>query len=303
MKKNRWLNLIMILLISIVFLNNFYAQGSILNSKSPNEVYKDLENFNKDSVKHKDRPLPYPNISDRDILWSKVTWEIIDLNEKFNFPYYFPIDTSFIEKDRRSLFDVLMIGIKTGEITEVYSNGYWTAKLSMNEIMGFLQRIDTTELGIDQLNSGQPVSPEYIQKTTITSRDISQIRIKGMWFLDKRHSELKYRPIGIGIVSPDVNEKFSEDPDMVELFWVWYSDARDVLSRAKAYNNDNASSPISFDQMINTRRFNGMIYLEDNMYGNRKIQDYIKENAMLQLQESKRIKEIIREKELNFWIY
>ncbi len=43
-------------------------------------------------------PLPYGFIDERDILWSKATWEIIDLDERVNFPLYFPIFTNDIGK-------------------------------------------------------------------------------------------------------------------------------------------------------------------------------------------------------------
>ena len=34
-------------------------------------------------------------------------WEIIDLDERVNFPYYYPTDTLNLGPERRSLFDVL----------------------------------------------------------------------------------------------------------------------------------------------------------------------------------------------------
>jgi hypothetical protein len=46
----------------------------------------------------------------------KMTWEIIDLSEKINFPLYFPIDTANIGSDRRSLYDVLTKAIRNGDI-------------------------------------------------------------------------------------------------------------------------------------------------------------------------------------------
>lgn len=32
-----------------------------------------------------------------------------DIDERINFPLYYPIDTAFVGKDRRSLFDVLKL--------------------------------------------------------------------------------------------------------------------------------------------------------------------------------------------------
>ena len=54
-----------------------------------------------------------------------------------------------------------------------------------------------------------------------------------MWYFDKRQGELKYRLLGIAPVAPDVNfiDDESVDPgeNKVELFWIWYPAARQVL--------------------------------------------------------------------------
>ena len=55
--------------------------------------------------------------------------------------------------------------------------------------------------------------------------------------------------------------------------------------------------------LLNARRFNAVIYKEDNVYGDRQIKDYISDNALFQLLESKRIKETIRDKEQDMWSY
>ncbi len=54
---------------------------------------------------------------------------------------------------------------------------------------------------------------------------------------------------------------------------------------------------------MNSRRFNGYIYKEENVYGDRKVTEYISENALMQLLESDRIKEKIRDFELDMWAY
>ena len=61
--------------------------------------------------------------------------------------------------------------------------------------------------------------------------------------------------------------------------------------------------PITFDQLLNSRRFNGVIYKEENDYGDRKIEDYMKDNAQSQLLESERVKEKIRDFEQDMWTY
>jgi hypothetical protein len=55
--------------------------------------------------------------------------------------------------------------------------------------------------------------------------------------------------------------------------------------------------------LLNARRFNGVIYKEDNVHGDRKIDDYIFDNALFQLLEAQRIKETIRDREQDMWAY
>lgn len=61
--------------------------------------------------------------------------------------------------------------------------------------------------------------------------------------------------------------------------------------------------PISFDHMLNARRFSSVMFREENVYGNRNIKDYVKNNSLFQLLESDRIKEEIRNKEIDMWNY
>jgi len=277
-----------------------FAQANILNAKKPNQIgvksdeHKKLDN---------DKPLEYGYVDDRDILWSKMTWEVVDLDERVNFSLYYPIDTNNIGSNRRSLFDVLMTNIQKGEIENIYDDSYFKTKRTLKDIEAAMSLIDTTELGIEQLNAGEVLSAEYINRRDITAADISEYHIKGLWYFDKRQGELKYRLLGIAPVAPDVNFIDSDEPDMVELFWVWFPDARGVLHEAKAFNNNNSSMPSSFDHLLNSRRFNGLIYREENVYGDRQVKEYISENSLMQLLESDRIKERIRDFEQDMWSY
>ena len=277
-----------------------FGQSNLLNAKSPSQIGIKTEAQKKSD---NDKPLAYGYVHDRDILMSRTTWEIIDLAEKINFPLYFPIDTANVGPERRSLYDVLIKGIKKGKITEVYTDSYFNTKKSFKDIKASLSRIDTTDAGREQLNAGMKISPEYIVQQDLTSQDVTQYKIKGVWYFDKRQGELKYRLLGICPVTPDVYTMNSEDPEYIELFWVFFPDAREILFRATAFNEKNSSMPITFDQILNSRRFNSMIYREENVYGDRDIKDYIRDNAQSQLLESDRVKDKIRSFEQDMWNY
>lgn len=277
-----------------------FAQANILNAKTPEEIGVKTEDQKK---LDNDGPLPYGYVDDRDILWSKMVWEVVDLDERANFPLYYPIDTNNIGSNRRSLFDVLMKNVKDGKIENIYDDSYFTAKRSLKDIAAAMTLIDTTDLGYEQYNAEGFVDPQYIIRRDITAADISEYHIKGLWYFDKRQGELKYRLLGIAPVSPDVNFIDTDEPDLVELFWVWYPDARDVLHEAKAFNNRNSSMPSSFDHLLNSRRFSGLIYREENVYGDRQVKEYVSDNALMQLLESERIKEKIRNFEQDMWAH
>jgi gliding motility associated protien GldN len=277
-----------------------FGQSNLLNAKSPSQIgIKTEAQKNSDN----DKPLAYGYVHDRDILMSRTTWEIIDLAEKINFPLYFPIDTANVGPERRSLYDVLIKGIKKGKITEIYTDSYFNTKKSFKDIKASLSRIDTTDAGREQLNAGMKISPEYIVQQDLTSQDVTQYKIKGVWYFDKRQGELKYRLLGICPVTPDVYTMNSEDPDYIELFWVFFPDARETLYRSTAFNEKNSSMPVTFDQILNSRKFNSMIYREENVYGDRDIKDYMRDNAQSQLLESDRVKDKIRSFEQDMWNY
>ncbi|WP_338408078.1 gliding motility protein GldN [uncultured Flavobacterium sp.] len=277
-----------------------YAQTNLLNAKIPEEI-----GIKSDAqlISDNDRPLEYGYVDDRDVMMGKMVWEIIDLSERINFPLYFPIDTTNIGPDRRSLYDILTKGIRSGEISEVYTDSYFNTKKSYKDIQASLTRIDTTDSGKEQINAGLQISPEYILKQDLSAQDVTQYKIKGYWYFDIRQSELKYRLIGICPVTPDVYTMNSDEKDYIELFWVFFPASRDVLHEAKSFNDKNSAMPVSFDQILNSRRFNATIYQEDNVYGDRSIANYMKDNAQNQLLESHRVKEKIRDFEENMWNY
>ena len=290
----------LIAIISITGSFASFAQSNLLNAKTPDQIgLKTAAQLDSDN----DKPLAYGYVHDRDVLMGKTTWEIIDLSEKINFALYFPIDTANIGSDRRSLYDVLTKAMKNGEITEVYTDSYFNTKKSLQDIQGSLSRIDTTDAGREQINAGNQISDEYILRQDLSAQDVSQYKIKGYWYFDKRQSELKYRLLGICPVTPDVYTMNSEEKDYIELFWIFFPAAREVLHGAKAFNDKNSAMPISFDQILNSRRFNSVIYKEENVYGDRNIDEYMKDNAQNQLLESERVKDKIRNFESDMWNY
>jgi len=265
------------------------AQANLLNSKTVDQIgVKSNEQLAADN----DGPIPYGYVDDRDVLWSKVVWEFIDLNQKINLPYYFPIDTTNLSSDRRSLFHTILKGIKQGKIKEAYSDSFFTSKITEEEI-------DQRLINVREENG-------YSDTFRIQTQDVAGYMIKGMWYFDKRQGELKYRLLALAPMGKDVQTlgvQDIEDEELYELFWVFFPSIREVLHDAKVFNPKNAAQPISFDHLLNARRFSATIVREENMYGNRAIEDYVRGNSLFQLLEANKIKEDIRNREMDMWSY
>jgi gliding motility associated protien GldN len=284
-----------------------FAQANILNAKIPEEIGMKTE---AQLLLDNDQPLEYGYVGDRDILFSKMTWEKIVLDERANFPLYFPIEDN-LGDDRKSLYRVLMQNINDGTIPKVYADAYFTEERTMEDLAPSLRTEEIQDEGIEWMNENgvsdvSQVPEEFVIRREIGAGDINSYLIKGLWYFDKRQGELKYRILGIAPAAPDVNFIDSDDEankEPIGLFWVFFPEVREILHEAKAFNDKNSAVPLSFDHLLNSRRFSGSIYKEENVYGDREVKEYVAENALMQLLESERIKDKIRNFEQDMWSY
>jgi gliding motility associated protien GldN len=255
-----------------------------LNASSPKEI--GIQNFDQKQTDN-DSFLEFDYIDERDILWSKIVYEKIDLNEKINFPLLFPINDETYEKNRKSLWRVLKENILNKNITEIYfdRNDNFKDKMNFEDV---LEVVSFTEM----INGVQTPAEE------LKSIDISAYRIKGMWYFDKRQGEMKYRLLGLMPVGK--NLKDDDGKNNTDLFWIWYPSIRKILHKEQVFNDKNNANRISFDQLLVSRRFSSFIYKEDNVYGDRAIKDY-KNPGLESILESERIKKEILDFEQDMW--
>ena len=293
-----------VLLITLISFNYANGQSNLLNAEIPQEVGLLYEQGDGNDI----NPVEYGYVDDRDILWSKTIWEIIDLDERINFPYYYPsVNNGYLSNDRQSLFRVLMDNIEEGNITEIYETDYFNEKLTFENLQTKLEDRKITEEARQKINSGVITEDELTEDDydvyIIDSFKVVQYFIKGTWYFNKRLGELRYRLLGIAPGAQDVStlSESSDDPDILPLFWVWFPDARKTLNKHRVFNNRNSSKSITFDMMLNSRRFNSSIYKEENVYEDREVKEYIYEDALRQLIESERIKSVIRDFEQDMW--
>ncbi|HIB38418.1 gliding motility protein GldN [Mesonia sp.] len=281
-----------------------YAQLNILNATKPEEIGKKSDAAIE--ADNDDQPLPYGYVGERDILWAKTTWEEIDLNQRVNFPLLYPIDN--ISQGRRPLFDLLVEAVTQDSIA-AYRDSYFNQKMSVEDINLNLEAKDLSEAGLAAQNAGEEVADWMYNSAKADANAVQAYRIRGYWYFDKRQGELKYRLLAIAPVVYSAQNLLQqqENPDLeieaVELFWVFYPEVREIMHDNYVFNGKNSANPITFDHLLNSRRFDATIYKEDNVQGDREVDDYISDNSLMQLLESNRIKENIRNFESDMWNY
>lgn len=236
---------------------------------------------------HNNQVFPYPTLREADIMWSTRHWEKIDLRQKFNFHLYYPIQAV---PDRKSLFDVLVDGIlNEGTIVEVFGDDRFEIPYTPDQVQGYVQMVDTVR---------DPDDPNIIllvDTIKITSKDVLFWEIKSDWYFDKQRGEMKNRIIGI---SPIVRNP--KTLDTYNLFWVWFPDARYALSTHVAFNEQNNTQRLTYDQVFHLRFFQSVITKEDNVY-DRAIEEYKRNEPIEQLIEADRIKNNLRNFEHDLW--
>lgn len=298
------------LLILLIFLaNESFSQANLLNAKNPSEIGDSSA-----SSKAINEFVDYERVDDKDILWSKVVYEFIDLNERLNFPLLFPVNDTKYDDTRKSLWRVIRENIENGKISEVYD--------SNNDNFTEASRIigkDSTDLeaniyknyNITDIYKSKYVPESFVPREVASSADIFGYVIKGIWYFDKIHAELRYRLLAIQPYGTDLKTSVDGEETETGYFWIWYPSIREILDDHLVFNDKNNNNRISFDELLINRRFSSYIYKYDNVYGDREIRDYIRQRdnesyAQWQtriVMESERIKKEILDFEIDMWGY
>ena len=319
-----------------------YAQSKVLNAKSPGEIQKISEEQEKldDS---KPLPYGYVDKRDimwSKTVWEKIDLNQ-KINYPLLYPLDSNRLGQDRKSLFQVLIENIKKGGENpdakGAITEVYATSYFQQKKDYQEIQNSLKAIFLPDVALDllgqygvtgtenvqlflnraladelsdypQLYSQELISQmkPYVIPTEITGADITAYLIKGMWYFDKRQGALKYRLIGIAPAGYDIqtqNPTYSGEPKVIPYFWVWFQNARQALHQAEVLNSDNGAQPLTFDHLLNSRRFEAVIYKTQNIYEDREVENYIEDNALMQLLEARRIKDEIRNFEIDMWSY
>jgi gliding motility associated protien GldN len=244
------------------------------------------------------KPMPLPSVREADVFWSRKIWRIIDLREKMNLPLYYP--TVEIE-GRMNLISLLLDGIENGQLTpyDASLDDDFKVPMSFEQVKASFGAEATTEEKID-FDTGERT--QVVVQGEIRPNDIKQYLIKEEWYFDKQNSTLNVRIIGICPIREFVRAgDASGQVQRQKLFWIYYPEARPLLSTNLVLNPYNPAQQVSFDDLFIKRTFNSYVVVRENVYNNRDISAYLSgKEAML---ESKRIEDEIFNYEQDLWEY
>jgi len=238
------------------------------------------------------RVLPYEPIREADIAWQKKVWRVLDTREKMNLPFRYP---------EKPLFNVFREMIENGDIT-VFEDEKFTTALTPEEVEKSLNRVDTSVI-FDYDTYEEKVQ---VVKSEISWEDINRFRVKEIWFFDEESSRLRVRILGIAPERDVYDDETQEFKYSLPLFWIYYPEARNLLSKHRIFNENNDMAPMTWAALFESRFFSSVIYKSSNVLDLRvkDMFDASKENSNIDiLLESKKIKAELFNFEHDFWTY
>ncbi len=268
-----------------------YSQGSanVMDAPPLDGAYKKERDIER-------KPIPYQYVREADVQWAWRIWRIMDLREKINHVFYYPLQKA---NGRKSFMYTVIDAIKEGSIT-VYEidlvNDEFLKPITWETLEKDLNKIDTMEF-----TRPDPPYDTYdsVVRIDFSPSDVKLIRVKEDWFFDKSRSVMDVRIIGLC----PVLEQYDKDGSykgLKPLFWIYFPEARPIFAKNEVFNRANDAERRTYDDIFFKRLFGSYIYKEQNEF-DRKISQYASGiNALL---EAERIKDKIFNYEHDLWEY
>lgn len=238
--------------------------------------------------------VPYADVREEDVYYSKRVWREIDLRDTIN---------SVLKAENAKLIDILLEAVSNEELT-VYSakdtsagkiledNDSFRIALSARDALASARGL--TE-GVADSATGKIAEPTLRR---LRSDEFSKFRIKEDWILDIKRSIFEPRIIGLAPMK-------MVEGNWQPVFWIYYEDARELLSKHRLINPLNDASQLTFDDFFVRRLFTSYVVKETNP-ANKNIVDILGQTDpkdTRKLYESERIKKSISDYEQSLWEY
>lgn len=252
------------------------------------------------ATKVRDRsPLAYEHLREDDAVFRHKIWRIIDAREKINQTFSYPATE---ENGSQLFFAILYHAVmdSSNGIT-AFADEFFTKPLSRQEFkMRTSGGVDTSDVfDLD----GETILRREVRTREFPVDSVYEFQIKEEVIFDREASRLFTRIIGIAPMAPVIiNGKTYPGPHQ-PVFWLYYPEIRNVLSKFKAYNPKNNGARITWEDLFESRYFSSYIVKStlDNPFNKTLAQ--MQSDKLFQLYEGENIRERIFNYEQNLWSY
>ena len=211
----------------------------------------------------------FPYVREADVVWAHRVWRVIDFKEKINQVFYYPIAP---DQGRKNLFTILDEALTSGQIRG-FDGDMFENVVNWEELKASLAGSEVIERYDTDIDGNEIITYDTIM-TSLKAEDVTMLRIKEDWFIDKNRSVEDVRIIGFALIYMQQKEE-GTPPVQMPLAWIRYNDpeVRELLANAEVYNMDNDRARRSYDDIFRKRIFSSYVIRESNDF-NRRIEDY-----------------------------
>ncbi len=210
-----------------------------------------IDDIVKKSLIVDNRVLPYQPIREADIAWEKRVWRLIDTREKMNLVFRYP---------QKPFFNILRELAENGDITLFKDEGFREI-LTVEDLNNIIYRTDTTTV----FDYDEYIEKIQVTKSEINWEDIKKFRTKEIWFFDTKTSTMKVRTIGISPIKDEYDDLTGEIKYSLPLFWVYYPEVREHLSKHRVFNEFNDAAPMTWSDLMEARFYSSYIFKASNV--------------------------------------
>lgn len=237
----------------------------------------------------------FPYVREADVVWAHRVWREIDFKEKINQVFYYPTQP---DQGRKNLFTILDEALSEGRIRG-FDDDMFSKEVNWAELKASLGGTEVVEIIGTDIDGNETTTYDTAYKS-LRAEDITMLRIKEDWFIDKNRSIEDVRIIGFTLVYMQQKEEGVVVP--ITLAWIRYNDpeVRELLANSEVYNMDNDRARRSYDDIFRKRIFSSYVTRESNDF-NRRIDEYA--TGIDAMMESQRIEDYLFEMEEDMWEY
>lgn len=274
------------------FVGSTYAQQNeeemITESSDPFDENYYIDDIIQRDDERENRVLPYEHVREADIAWQKRIWRTLDTREKMNLAFQ-NVDAPLVKLVQEHLENGDIRGFKDESFKE---------PIAIEDIGGIFSYTDT----ITYFDEDTYEEKIRIVQNDIDVRDVKRYRLKEIWFFDEEASIMKVRIMGIA----PLKDVIADDGTYLgeeALFWVYFPEARDYLSKHRVPNDFNDFAPMSWADLFDSRFFASYITKQSNTLGLRVKDMFSEDQGIDRLLEGEKIKMELFNFEHDLWEY